>query len=266
MLHNPNIYPFNYNNVVSDKGEQVNPVVLATRMTNNLGEYEIMDLIIKTSPYNEVKQSFPNYLKEIREKTEETYNDIISMYNLRNEKRVEFPVYVISSIMNAHVLNLKYKINDQHSIERHNLLIDEFMAKIDYSSAVGVTNAIAYLASIKNFNQSTWEILSKSLREKEFDPEFTQVTNRTPFLFRYKEVSTKEMKVSILDENINFFHSLGNQFIILGYKAVFQAYHYLKVAEANGVKNLTQTIEDLERKFRLYEKTSNWNYFNQHLI
>jgi hypothetical protein len=29
---------------------------------------------------------------------------------------------------------------------------------------------------------------------------------------------------------------------------------------------LTQTIEDLERKFRLYEKTSNWNYFNQHLI
>jgi len=143
------------------------------------------------------------------------------------------------------------------------MVLEKFMEKLEFASAEGIANAFGYLVNTKNFDTDVWNKLIKDLSGKEFEPGFSKVSLKAPFLFRYDDVSDGEFA----------YPSMGSSFVCdmfaRGYKPVFDAVHYLSIALKENEKisqNATTLINDLNGKFELNDKAYNWEKFNAHLI
>lgn len=208
MLHNPNIYPYTYNGK-NDNEIDNHPVNRASKLNANLGELEVITYLLRTRNESYLKTKLPRYLNESRTEADSTYTELVRMINLINSSDLDLPVYVYSQVMYGYNLNSKYKFNTSTDITDKNDVVTKFMSKVEYASAEAATNAMAFLVNTNNFDNNVWNKLLQSFASKEFVPEFTQVSNKTPFLFRYKEVDNKELKNFLLDEVSNNMFLLG---------------------------------------------------------
>ncbi len=208
MLFNPNIYPYTYDGI-SDNLVENAPVNQATKLSSNLTEYEIVTYLLKNRSDNYFVKRLSRDIKVIKSETESTYEELVKILNLVDENEMEMPVFVNSQIMNGYNMGCKYKINQSISIRDSNILINKFLEKLEYSSGEGIVHAMGYLVNNGNWDLNIWNQLINSLNTKEFMPEFTKVCNRSPFLFRYREVGEKDMKNNLLDENTNQMFILG---------------------------------------------------------
>lgn len=208
MLYNPNIYPFTYDGANGNRYEN-QPVNLANKLSSNLTEYEIVTYLLKTRTEEQVLKRLSRDIKVIKSEAESTYEELVKIINLVEENNIDLPVLTFSQIMNGFNIGNKYKINQSVVIKDGNKLINKFLEKIEYSSGEGVVNAMGYLYNTGNWDNNIWNQLISSLNTKEFFPEFTKVCNRSPFLFRYREVGEKDMKNILLDENSNQVFLLG---------------------------------------------------------
>jgi hypothetical protein len=214
MLFNPNIYPFTYGGVSGDQVEKT-PVNQATKLSSNLTEFEIVTYLLKNRTENYILKRLSRDINVIKSETESTYEELVKILNLVEENNIDMPVFVYSQVMNGYNIGCKYKINQSINIIDSNKLINKFLGKIEYSSGEGIVNAMGYLVNTGNWDHNIWNQLISALNTKEFMPEFTKVCNRSPFLFRYREVDEKEMKNNLLDENANQMFLLGNIYKII---------------------------------------------------
>ena len=213
MLHNTNIYPYNYN-FLQDNNVDTDPINRANKLNANLTEFEILNYLISNKVNDQYfTNRMPAILSNVKLETESTYAELIRIVNLVEGKDLNLPVYIYSQIMYGFNVNFKHKFNEKLDVTDKNKLIEKFIEKIEYASAEGVVNAMGYLVNTKNYNAEIWNKLVESLENKEFSPEFTKVCNKTPFLFRYQEVEDKSIKQAFLDDFSNEMFLLGNYLI-----------------------------------------------------
>lgn len=208
MLHNPNIYPYTYNGRYSNEIDN-EPVNQANKLNANLGELEVISYLMKSRKESYLLSKLPRYLNESRTEASTTYSELLRIINLSHGKETDLPVHIYSQIMYGFNVNFKFKFNNDVDIHHKENVISKFLSKIDYASAEAVTNAMGFLVNTKTFDNEIWSRLLTNFSCKEFVPEFTQVCNKTPFLFRYTEVDKKDLKNFMLDEISNQMYFLG---------------------------------------------------------
>lgn len=210
MLYNLNNYPYSYNNDSYNHKRQPEPVNVAQNLINNINEYEVLNVLVNDPKGNKwFRMGMPENKAKCLESANNSYTELVTILNQTVQKSTDFPVFVYSSIMQGHAFNQKVKFSPDVKVDNPDALIGGFVNKIQYASAEGVVSALEFLVSNNNYDQGVWDVIAGSLKNKEFQPEFTHVTNKTPFLFRYVEVSDKERGSSTLTEELNFFYNLG---------------------------------------------------------
>lgn len=242
ILMDTNNYPYFYN-ITQNQKEARDPLNMSLYLLTATTETYILNYPNLSKVVKSEKA-----IKEVSEKFTKNFSELNSLFNIRleDQEKLDLPVAVYARTLFAGVVansafasvsNGKNTINE----EVYRFCLTKFLEKIEFADADSIAMTMFSLANFGVFEQNVWRSLIDHLKGKSFTPEFTHVTNKTPHVFRYEEVDTKQIKSQYLDQ-------FGNKLYVNGYLPVFQAYFALNKAVENGV-NAGDIINDLVAKF-----------------
>jgi hypothetical protein len=254
LLHDQSIYPFNYDTKITQEQES-EPVRLSTKLLANINELWNLNYI---NSYGEKeKTSFgKNYKNQLCDSLKETYLHLYKIieYNRKDESldlpaavyaRILYASSIISTLKNSKDGDLFFSQNENNIFDKNvlNIVLQKFLQKVEYADADSLASVMYALTKFKHFQNEVWTKLIHNLQGKKFTPEFTLVQPKLPFVFRYSEVTPKNLNI--------YYYSKG----------VFQADWALRESSRNGVDS-AEGIKTFEQRFNLkndegYEKFKN---------
>lgn len=239
MMHNKTLYPYQY------KVDSIE----SSKSSINLA-YKL-DACIQELTLKKLENENSNITKLYTSKTIETLNNSIDenlielLKNLRyiTSAELDLPAGVLARLLYGGLKAENYLRKTYFkSDEETKLIIELFMKKIRFADSESLALFMSSIADLKVNDSSIWNQCLEKITELSFEPEFTKVTNSSPHLFRYVEVSTNSCKsVSRLSSNV-FYE---------GWRGVFLAYNSIEKAVDMDVKNSRESLSILTKRFKL---------------
>ncbi len=242
ILMDTNNYPYYYNFVQSQK-ELADPLNISLYLLTATNESYILGYPnLKPNTFSQ------KTMDKVSQKFLENFQSLNNLINIRLEDQEKFdlPVAVFARILYASNIangNSEAKQSGKNMIneEAYRLCLGKFLEKIEFADAEAISMVMFSLSNFGVFEETVWKTLIDAMNNKNFVPEFTIVTNKTPHVFRYEEIDAKSIKSQYLDD-------FGNKLFLNGYLAVFQAYSSIIKAHEKGV-NCGDIITNLQNKF-----------------
>ncbi|MCP4649800.1 MAG: hypothetical protein GY853_06930 [PVC group bacterium] len=184
-MNNQTLYPYSYN--LGDFKDDYDslPVGLSNKLMSNLNELSLFRYLKK---FSASESTISRNQKILRESLVDTARELVNIVRFGGED-LDLPAAVSSRTLYAIARNQDLKFCDKLSVEEDDLnkLISNFTKKLKYADGESIANVLYSLAALQNFDKTLWSSLLEELSTKAFQPEFTQVSNKAPFLFRYYE-------------------------------------------------------------------------------
>lgn len=246
LLYNPLLYPYGYEFAISIE-EENDPVRSSTKMLSAINELEAVRYMDNAGIIKTKLSSKKSYMDALGDNLETSFKQLHDIVRLNPECDLPVAVYARILYASAKINNSKetFRGVSAQKIDNETLrnVLEKFIQKLDYADAASISQVLYTLNTFKYYNNSTWKTLIKSLDERHFESEFTKVTNKAPFIFRYKDIPQSSFKVKGMDK-------LGNSLHLLGYKPIFEAYYAISQAQNNKV-NSEEYLKTMGDKFQI---------------
>ena len=229
ILNNKELYPYKYDIVLTEE-QKKEPVRVSTGLLVATKELQLIEYLEEKIDKTKRDEIVDNLLQ--------SFNELYYINHL--SKDIDLPVAVFARILYAYVLIKERNYETNAEVATLDAIVDKFVKKVEYADAESISQVLYYLAYFKNI-KADWATLLSELKKKHFLPEFTNVKNSDPHIFRYVEVGREDMKKTNFGE-------IGNDLFIFGLKPVLDAYNACK---SMGERiNTSSAIKDLESRFK----------------
>jgi len=242
ILMDTNNFPYFYN-IAQYQKEALDPLNISLYLLTATTESYILKY-----PNLKPKTFSEKTIKKVSEIFRENFQNLNTLIKLRLEdhKNLDLPVAVYARILYAGVVansNTEVNQSEKNTIneDAYKFCLNSFVDKIEFADAESISMVMFSLSNFGIFDENIWKKLSDNLKNKSFAPEYTQVTYKSPHVFRYEDVDVNSIKSQYLDE-------FGNKLFVNGFLPVYQAFSSLNKAIENGV-NVGDLINNLSRKF-----------------
>jgi len=186
MLNNTSLYPYKYNDTeIEIKTED--PVELSNRLNSNINELSLFRYISNCATSVSEKEIKSSETK-LHESANKAMSELLNTIKYGEEK-VNFPAAVTARLLYSVAKNSELNIINNLKCDDNelNIMINLFIKKLEFADGDSISQVLFALASLQNFNKDTWSTLISEVKTKKFRPEFTLVSNKAPFVFRYYE-------------------------------------------------------------------------------
>ena len=136
----------------------------------------------------------------LHEKLLNDYYYLVNQIKSDNELDLDMPFAVLANIINAYNMSCTGQIPVNLELEDHQIevILNIIDLKLEFADSASLVKILGFLHQRNIRNELSDRILGELLN-KQFEPEFTMISNRSPFLFRYEEISNKENKLTQQD-------------------------------------------------------------------
>lgn len=228
ILRDTNMFPYYYN-IDQNNLEISDPINISVSLLTATKESFILRYPnIKPRTFSEKDA------KKVQENFDKNFEQLNNILNIRLEdhEKLDLPVAVYARILLAAVVansNSDKTLKNSLTKEVYELCIKKFLDKIEFADIESISAVIYSLSAFQFFDDNVWKLLIDNLESKSFVPEYTEVVNKSPHIFRYEELDSNGFSSSYLDD-------FGNKVFLNGYFEVFLCFYGLLRASQNGVE------------------------------
>lgn len=227
LLFNKSLYPYNY---FTSSDEEFNTSLnISLQLENALLE----SWFLKNENKGLIKKVPEKKLEILKETIIDTVSILQNRIKYVNEEELDFPVAVYARFIYSKkakdVADIKEDLIEEESFLK---AVKLFFSKIRFCDSESLSYAMCALVKNNIFDLIYWDQIFKRVKEVDFEHELTKVTNCSPYLFRYKEVSKSE------DQDI-FHNPYGNATYI---------YMSLKQAVDHDVPGAKESLESFSKR------------------
>jgi len=213
LLNNVNLYPYKYNDVYRVQELDLEPVGLSNRTHSNISELDTFRYIQSSGYINSTMsiREMNSNVETLKESVNTALTELVNIIRFGGEN-INLPAAVSARILYALAKDsqLGFRSPNSHKLEEDDVrnLLSCFTKKIEYADGESLQNVIYALEKSNNYNKELWTTLLNEIKNRQFQCEFTLVSNKAPFLFRYQK--NNAFQTDLVDDFGNHLFFRGN--------------------------------------------------------